>query len=67
MEARQWEPAERYLLQAIATEPENAKTHYLLALTRQAKGDLPGARAAIAEALRLKPAQPEFLALAKQL
>lgn len=67
MEAHQWEPAERYLLQAIAAEPENAKTHYLLALARQAKGDLAGARAALAEALRLKPSQPQFLALAKEL
>jgi tetratricopeptide (TPR) repeat protein len=53
-------PARRYFEQALNETPGDAKTHYLLARTLYAQGDLAAARAAIDAALSLKPTQHEF-------
>lgn len=63
MQERFWPTALHCFERAIRYQPEDAKTHYLLALVRLELGDRPGARAALATALRLRPTQPEFLAL----
>jgi tetratricopeptide (TPR) repeat protein len=59
--------ARQYLEQALVEAPNDAKTHYLLAKTLYAKGDLAGAREAIDKALLLKPKQREFVELRAQL
>jgi tetratricopeptide (TPR) repeat protein len=55
--------AERFFQMSVASEPENAKTFFLLARTRRDKGDRDGAREAIRRALQLRPGQAEFQAL----
>lgn len=67
MEEKRWELAKTFLVTSLQIEPEDAKTHYLLARTELALQDLEGARAQIAEALRLKPQQKEFQALSEEL
>ncbi|MEQ1860309.1 MAG: tetratricopeptide repeat protein [Chthoniobacteraceae bacterium] len=67
MEEKFWPTAQNFLELALKYEPEDAKTHYLLARVRLELNDRPGARAALAEALRLLPGQPEFEKLRAQL
>jgi len=52
--------AAEYFRRALAQEPRNAKTHYLLAKALAGLGDLAGARTEAARALELGPDQPEF-------
>jgi cytochrome c-type biogenesis protein CcmH/NrfG len=59
--------AERFFLRALATEPGDAKTFYLLARARYGGGDREGAMRAVNEALRLRPGQREFVELAEQM
>jgi tetratricopeptide (TPR) repeat protein len=56
-----------YFRCALALEPRNAKTHYLLAKALVALGDQAAARVEAARAVQLDPAQPEFEALQEQL
>ncbi len=63
MEEKRWPLAEKFFLGAIATEPEDPKTHYLLARVRFENGDRAGAQTALANALRARPNQKEFLEL----
>jgi tetratricopeptide (TPR) repeat protein len=67
MQEKFWPTALRCFELSVKYEPEDAKTHYLLAQARQEHGDLPGARAAVAEALRLRPGQPQFEKLRAEL
>lgn len=67
LEEKRYDLAERFFAGSLATEPEAAKTHYLLARARFEAGRLPEARAALDEALRLRPAQKEFLELREKL
>ncbi len=60
MEEKQWSEAERLFAAALAIEPEDAKTHYLLARTLLAQGRPSEARTAIDAAVRLQPGVPEF-------
>ncbi len=53
------EEARTCLERAVALAPANAAAHKNLATARLALGDRAGARAALAEALRLDPNQPE--------
>jgi len=66
-EEKRWDLAEKFLLGALATEPDDAKTHFMLARTRLGRGDRAGARVALAEALRLRPNQREFQELQREL
>jgi Tfp pilus assembly protein PilF len=63
MEENRWPVAENFFLKSLETEPDDPKTFYLLARVRLARGDRAGARAAVNEALRRRPAQREFLDL----
>jgi Flp pilus assembly protein TadD len=66
-EERRWPLAESFLDHALTIEPDDAKTQYLLALTRWEQADLPGARLAIVEAQRLSPENPQFRKISAQL
>lgn len=63
LEEKRFELAERFFAGSLITEPESAKTHYLLARARFEAGKLTEARVALDEALRLRPTQKEFLEL----
>jgi tetratricopeptide (TPR) repeat protein len=67
LEEKRFELAEKFFAGSLVTEPEAAKTHYLLARARYESGKLPEARTALDEALRLRPAQREFLELKEKL
>jgi len=56
-----------YFRRALALEPRNAKTHYLLAKALDLAGNRPDARTEAARALELDPAQPEFKTLQERL
>jgi tetratricopeptide (TPR) repeat protein len=56
-----------YFRRALALEPRNAKTHYLLAKALAALGDHAAARVEAARAVAFEPNQPEFKALQEQL
>lgn len=56
-----------YFQRALALEPRNAKTHYLIARALDLVGNRPDARTEAARAVELDPAQPEFKALQDQL
>jgi hypothetical protein len=56
-----------YFRRALALEPQNAKTHYLLAKALAALGNHAAARIEAARAVELDPNQPEFTALQEQL
>jgi Tfp pilus assembly protein PilF len=63
LEEKRPEIAENFLQRALAIEPDDYKTMYLLARARYERNDLPGARQAINEALKYRPNQSEFLEL----
>lgn len=67
LEAHDIAGAKFYFEQALARDPRNAKTHFLLARTSLAAGDLARAESEIARALEIAPAQSEFRALQKEL
>jgi len=67
LEEKRWALAERFFLGSLETEPEDAKTHYLLARARYENGDLAGARTALDKALHARPRQREFLELQDKL
>jgi tetratricopeptide (TPR) repeat protein len=67
MEEKRWDLAEKFLSASLDSEPEDAKTHYLLARVRLELGNLDGARAELDIALRARPNQKEFLELRDKL
>ena len=67
VEEKRWPLAEVFLDSALAIEPNDAKTNYLLAEVRCERHDLPGARLAIANAERLQPGTPEFQKLSAEI
>ncbi len=64
---KRWPLAELFLNGSLQIEPDDAKTCFLLAQVRWERHDLDGARAAIADALRLQPNMPQFQKLSRQL
>jgi len=67
LDANQLAEAENWFRRAEDVDPRNAKTHFLLAKTLFAKNDRPAARTEIDTAIGLKPDQPEFKELKKQI
>jgi Tetratricopeptide repeat len=60
MREKDWSWAENYFRAALEIEPQDAKTHYLLAETLLEKGNRPDAAREIEEALKISPSQREF-------
>jgi hypothetical protein len=67
MQEKRWDIAERSFLKSLEVEPDDAKTFYLIARARFEAGNRQGAMAAVGEAIRRVPKQPEFLELRKQI
>jgi tetratricopeptide (TPR) repeat protein len=67
LEEKRFELAEKFFAGSLVMEPEAAKTHYLLARARFESGKFTEARAALNEALRLRPGQKEFRELQEKL
>jgi hypothetical protein len=67
LDANHYTEAEKWFRRAEDVDPRNAKTHFLLAKTLLAKNDRGAARAEIDTAIALKPDQPEFNELRKQI
>ena len=59
--------AREYFLRALRQDRENAKTYYLLAKAELSLGNLEDAKAAVANALKRAPAQPEYQQLQEQI
>lgn len=67
LDEKRYDLAEKFFAGSLVTEPDSAKTHFLLARARFENGKLAEARAALDDALRLRPAQREFLELRDRL
>ena len=67
MEEERWPLAEVFLSRSVQIEPDDAKTHYLLARTRLQAGNPAGAKSEIDTALQLSPQQREFQELATEI
>ena len=63
MREERWELASKFFRRAIEQEPDEAKTHYLLAEALLRMGQRENARSEILKAIVLNPNQPEFLKL----
>ncbi len=67
MVEKRWELAEKFFTASLNSEPEDAKTHYLLASVRFERGNRDEARTELERALRARPKQKEFLELRDKL
>jgi tetratricopeptide (TPR) repeat protein len=67
MEEKRWKLAQEFFKRAIDSEPDDAKTYYLLARAFMEDGQTGPARDALDGALRLRPNQKQFLELRDQL
>ena len=67
LDANHYSEAEKWFRRAEDVDPRNAKTHFLLAKTLLGKKDSRAARSEIDTAIQLKPEQPEFKALKRQI
>jgi tetratricopeptide (TPR) repeat protein len=67
LEEKQWSEAENFLTAALKVEPGSAKAYFLIARARRESGNVPGALAAIGEAIRLDGKTPEFQKLRDEL
>jgi len=67
MEEKRWKLAETFFQRSIGIEPDDAKTHYLLAKVELELNELPEAQAEIGIALKFKSDQPEFQALEQEI
>ncbi len=60
LEEKDWTAAENFLTAALKVEPGSAKAYFLIARARRESGNIPGALAAIEEAVRLDGKTPDF-------
>ncbi|HWY39633.1 MAG TPA: hypothetical protein VNX27_02455 [Chthoniobacterales bacterium] len=67
LDASQFDTAEKWFRLAENVDLRNPKTHFLLAKTLLAKNERAAARAEIDLAIQLKPDQPEFSALQREI
>lgn len=67
MEEKRWPLAQRFFSAAVDTEPEDAKSHYLLARAYAEDRKIEDARREVETALRLRPGQRQFLELREQI
>jgi hypothetical protein len=67
LDEKRWDIAERAFLKSLQSDPDDAKTYYLLARARLELGSRESALAAIEEALRRAPRQRLFLELRQEI
>jgi Flp pilus assembly protein TadD len=67
LEDQRFADAKEFFRRALEQEPQNAKTHFLLAKTELALGNIAGARIALAHALEREPDRPEYRELQEQI
>lgn len=67
LEEKRWSLAANFFKKALQQDPRDAKTYYLIANAHFNAGDFRSASTEIAEALKLNPTQPDFLALRDQI
>jgi len=67
LDANRYSEAEKWFRRAEDVDPRNAKTHFLLAKTLLGKKDSRAAWSEVDTAIQLKPDQPEFKALKRQI
>ena len=67
LEEKRWNLAATFFAKALAQNPRDPKTHYLLARACLNGGDARIARDEIGRALDLQPAQPQFIVLQQEI
>ena len=67
LQESRWSEAATFFAKALDQNPRDPKTYYLLAEAHAKAGDYRRARIEIAQALKLNPAQAEFIALQQEL
>jgi Flp pilus assembly protein TadD len=67
LQEKRWELAARFFTKAVEQDSREAKTYYLLAEAYFNANNFHSAREALSEAIKLKPHQPEFIALREQI
>ena len=60
LQEERWSVAANFFNRALAQDPQNAKTYYLLAQSHFRAGNIESASTEITEALKLNPTPPEF-------
>jgi Tfp pilus assembly protein PilF len=63
LEQKRWNRAANLFAKAVQQDPGDAKTYYLMAQAQFHAGDLQNASLAVARAIELNPAEPQFQAL----
>ena len=67
LEEKHWSRAAKFFAKAVQQDPGDAKTYYLIAQAQFRAHDLQNASLAIAHAINLNPAEPQFHALSEQI
>lgn len=67
LEEKHWSRAATFFAKAMQEDPGDAKTYYLIAQAQFHARDFQNARLAIARAIRLNPAEPQFHALSEEI
>jgi len=65
LEEKHWSRAAKFLAKAVQQDPGDAKTYYLIAQAQFHAHDFQNASLAIARAIELNPAEPQFHALSE--
>jgi tetratricopeptide (TPR) repeat protein len=67
LEEKHWSRAAKFFAKAVQQDPGDAKTYYLIAQAQFHAHDLQNASLAIAHAINLNPAEPQFHALSEEI
>ena len=67
LEEKRWSCAAKFFAKAVQQDPHDAKTYYLIAQAQLNAHDFQNASLAIAHAIELNPAEPQFHALSEEI
>jgi Tfp pilus assembly protein PilF len=67
LEEKRWRRAAKFFAEAMQQDPRDAKTYYLIAQAQFHAHDFRNASLAIARAIKLDPAEPQFHALSEEI
>jgi tetratricopeptide (TPR) repeat protein len=67
LEQKRWSRAANLFAKAVEQDPGDAKTYYLIAQAQFHAHDFQSANLAIARAIELNPAEPQFRALSEEI